>query len=1787
MEEKINNQKIFRYIPPTIAKILISSDLNDSDIFFKNSNKSKSEKNNINIRTISNKLKENNITKNENKSYDNGPINNQESQYINPNIFPISHLLDQTLIMCIRLKGFEKLIYSLIIDDKENKKERLHSEYLSIIVSRLILKISSILSDNGGEVIKYNDFEILVIWNFSNTPVNKVLKNKKFYSKYALISAIEIMKKFDDSEILGTKIELSIGIGIGESEIVFFGGERKRSEYIILGEAIEQAELCIENSLEHEIIISKEMNNLFKIGQELITRELKNDFDQKSFFAIDDLFEDKIKNFDAYKGMKLNNNNIYMNTNLYENLANKVYIFSSILPQGLIKYLDVGNEENLKEISILTVATLQISISLDLIDDINLIQNLIFDIQKATYMTFGSLLYITKSYYGFLIRCAWGIDPSNYIDNPARAISTSILIAHLSNYYNIKIGIGITTGACFSGLISVQGNRKIFTLMGKKVNFSRTLADEALSTVMKNGLKYLIYCDKLTMKHSQKNYRHTFVSNIKIFFNNNTDTNIYFEFKDDFYTGIKNKPLKKEKKERKNINTFKKRRMTRREIVNKSKSIDIKNLKKNNELKEKYEMGEKQSKLIQEIYTPIENDDLFLPSINDPFPLIRTHLYNSFNPMNKIINLNIKNPKTIFFDFMLNYNIKQEQMTEKALRKLKKSETIFGYSKELNQIIQLMNETIKQNKKQFIAIKGPPGVGKSLFIRKAFNNFIGLNENLSKIYFGEKEFLFCNLVNPFINTLPYNTISIILRKIYFYILKYNLVKELFQSVKNINLDNDDLSHISFILSIGKNDINIKRDFDMIKSGKKIKSKSKEKEEEKNNDEIKKKLKSKNHSIIADLEGPYNYQNINKLNMFFYEMIKIYKNFLQSNLTINNNNTNNFLCPLIFVLDDGQKSNNYSFEFIQYLFSKEDTSLNPFIFIIIQQTPFHYEYNSFNSNKSLEIFISTFGTYIQSINQDKIHIINIKPLTDKKQIEKLIIFCFKDLVKNNYKTNLEKVDEQILSFLLQKSFNGIPLLVISLFKSLIKSEKFIQTLSAEFIITSDLIDDKRMLDWSDILLPFEYDKYCSMKINSILNFKETLIFKYACIIGTIFDLKTLDKLNPLYSIIKLRDLKNVIEKLNKEQIIEIFPDFKNLDKNKNFFCKISFPFMREVFLQKFPIEYRKILHMKIAKIISTDKKINYFSTKNNMLILHRHLLISETDIVNGIETKKIETIKDLAKSRQELNYNNLKMLLVKELYSKFCYPISNQVLEGNLELYFKSRWMRISYYIERGGKIYFNQKDIKKGTLTNILIFSIEEIYKNQVLKNVDEYKYKCRNVLEISISATEVSLKKKNKKCYYFRSEQREELNKLDIAINFLRVKVNYDKFIRYYGIIKFPLFKYKWFLNNKANKYNSNIELSTTNKRKYNYNLDTTLNEKLFFESNNYYTSFKILFNTSLSIILGTIQENIIINKKNDDKNIKQNSIIPFSNGKETFDILKYFTIPDHLSHRLKIYFKNLENKGILEEKKENNFTEDSIHNYLIGKLVDKNKTNKNEKKLKKFINVSQPKKAKQKRNKNSPKSSNKTKRKNKTVEKDKTKPKINNNKFNKHRTEVNSPNKNIKDITFNNYDSEESNNNPNISNKAEEFSFNSELNGLLANKKVQSINVQSNNINKSRNIKNTKPKISSEILNNNDKNSLKEDFIPLTERTNDRSHVQYIDTQSNISTERQKINTIYNFDLNSIMTNSNYDRYKKEIKFKTMSDNPKYAYVELMETNKKKKSHKGNLFVNVNNKKKQNLND
>jgi len=98
------------------------------------------------------------------------------------------------------------------------------------------------------------------------------------------------------------------------------------------------------------------------------------------------------------------------------------------------------------------------------------------------------------------------MEPGSFIDDPAQAITSSSKIGSLTNFYKIKIGIGIVTESCFSGLITLQGNKKYYTLFGKKVNLSRLLADEAFKNVLgdENMPKYLIFCDKMIKKKKPK-----------------------------------------------------------------------------------------------------------------------------------------------------------------------------------------------------------------------------------------------------------------------------------------------------------------------------------------------------------------------------------------------------------------------------------------------------------------------------------------------------------------------------------------------------------------------------------------------------------------------------------------------------------------------------------------------------------------------------------------------------------------------------------------------------------------------------------------------------------------------------------------------------------------------------------------------------------------------------------------------------------------------------------------------------------------------------------------------------------------------------------------------------------------------------------------------------------------------------------------------------------------------------------------------------------------------------------
>ena len=1535
MEQKINNQKIFRYVPALIARIIINSNLQDKDIF--SDGKNDENKNlHYSLGQKSTKIKNTFLT----------------TSFINTNIYPISYPIQNTLVMNIRLKGFQKLISTLSIKDPKDQKEKIVSEYLSIITPKILLKISKIISKNGGEIIKYNDYEFTTIWNF--TPKKRLLKRyQKFYTKQAILTACQIMKEVDKTEITsGIKIKISIGVAMGETLIVFFGGERKRGEYIVMGETLQRAEICLNYCLNHEVIISKEVNDLFIGSEEIFTKKVNNE-ENFNLYLITNFREDLLDNFRGFK-IKMRYDKLKLTKTVYENLSNKVYIFSSILPQGLVKYLDVGQDENLKEISVVTIATIHIMLNQKLINDLTQIQNIILDIQKATYLTFGSLLYISKTYNGLLVRCVWGMDPGSFLDDTARSIKTATLIGSLTEHYEIKIGIGIATGSCYIGLIPLQGDRKQFTLLGKKVNLSRTLADEAFQKVMDktSTRKYCIYCDNITMKHSQKWYRHLYISQMKIYFNKDSQE-LYYETKEDYTSGSHknsrnstenydpkyqlNETIEAIKKYKSNFINFSKISRNNTSLFgeyNRQSTIYFKNCSNLND-----NLNEKTHLIVREIFSPIECEEYFLPTLYDTFPLIRTHKNNSYSSKirqcfynhfqyNSESKINLKGISN------LPVPIKCSQSDENKLEdKYLKSNVIFGREKDLQKMVNIMNTVTKKNRKQIILIKGPLGVGKSLFLRKSLNQYLDDNEGLKDIHLNSDQFIFCNKIDPLIATFPYNTFCFTFRNLFLHLKRLDLLKELYEETEKLNLDEENIKSINFVLSMGKKDINIEVDFDKISKemGEKDNKLSKSLKNTKryfSNVNVTH-LKTNHFSVISELEGPYKIKDSNKINIFFYKLIKIYKNYLNKKY---NKKSSHLLkpknkLPIILVVDDVHISEKNSIDFIRYLFNDEEKYNNPFIIILVEQTPFDKNYAPL-THRELEFFLSAFSEFDEKLGKDKIICFDIKPFFEKDILQDIIIESFSKYIIKNYDTELMKIDDKVLDFLLMKSFQGNPLLSIALFESLLKSQKYLKIIecTSECAITKDLLDDNEVFDWSNLTIPYVYEKISSMMINNLLNFKETLLLKYACTIGTIFDIQTLDKINPLNLLIKREDLYQIIKKLCDEYVVEIFDDENIMRKSKKFLiCKICFPFMREVLNQKFPVERSASLHAETAKLLTGGKKMYFFDHKVEGKILKRHLIYSEIDVLQEVESKIGVNIPEKYKKRKIMNSDNLTLLFVKDFCGRIFDRKFKNVLEGNLEVKIESRWEKVSYFIDRSWKIHFSMKiNINNNEDEIEIIIPIKDIYKNTRLND--------GKTLELIIAEYSFYIQNTEKEKVYFQSEEWIEIFNFDTAITFLKVVANYNKYLYNFGYTQFPLYKPGYYIR-KEKKYYANIEKNqlsyfdnlNPNKRKRLLSCFGLENrtERIISESKDLKKPFMVLMQTAFTLILAKIQSNLGKNKNElEEEDEESHRLIQ---GKIVY--LMYIPTSPHVDKPINKYLEEFAQKEKEEEelqkmRKKNKFT-------------------------------------------------------------------------------------------------------------------------------------------------------------------------------------------------------------------------------------------------------------------------
>jgi hypothetical protein len=309
---------------------------------------------------------------------------------------------------------------------------------------------------------------------------------------------------------------------------------------------------------------------------------------------------------------------------------------------------------------------------------------------------------------------------------------------------------------------------------------------------------------------------------------------------------------------------------------------------------------------------------------------------------------------------------------------------------------------------------------------------------------------------------------------------------------------------------------------------------------------------------------------------------------------------------------------------------------------------------------------------------------------------------------------------------------------------------------------------------------------------------------------------LDKINPLNLIIKREDLYNIMQKLCDEYVIEVFGDEQIIKKSKKFLiCKICFPFMREVLNQKFPIERRASLHAETAKLLTGSKKMFYFNYKIEGKILRRHLIYSEINVVKEIESSIGKNrIVETCNNNQIMNLGNLTLLFVKDIIARIFDRKNKNVLEGNLEMKICSKWVKVSYFIDRTWKLYFNKKNNNEEEIE--LKVPIKDIYKNTKLND--------GKILELIIDEYSFFIQNKIKNKYHFQSENWYDIFQLDTAISFLRVIANFEKYNYNFGYTQLSLYKPSWYAK-KEKKYYANLE---KNQRTYYNNLISNRTKRL-----------------------------------------------------------------------------------------------------------------------------------------------------------------------------------------------------------------------------------------------------------------------------------------------------------------------------------------------------------------------
>jgi len=369
------------------------------------------------------------------------------------------HYMMHTVSLFADISGFTKL------GEAFAKKGRIGPEFLAFSLNRYMEQLINIIGKNGGDIFKFAGDALLVIWPEAKKGTNNLAES----CQRAIQCGLEIQSKLHNQEIAGGQsLSIKVGIGVGEATILVVGGQFRRCENLAVGEALAQACICETKALGGgETICHENVKNL-----------VPNVFVYEECTGVDSYghpLDDSEGKFFRIKSMKGERIAIKADTYLMrsqfssEKIIQKLHLLKSFVPAAISIYLDLEKENWSKEIRLLSILFLNLTISLEdtrTNQGVARIQKIVNCVQRCIYRTRGALNKFLLDDKGSVMLCCWGLPPISASDDHVRAVNTGLSLIESLKEYDCGAWMGITTGTCFTGVCGTIGGRREYSLLG-------------------------------------------------------------------------------------------------------------------------------------------------------------------------------------------------------------------------------------------------------------------------------------------------------------------------------------------------------------------------------------------------------------------------------------------------------------------------------------------------------------------------------------------------------------------------------------------------------------------------------------------------------------------------------------------------------------------------------------------------------------------------------------------------------------------------------------------------------------------------------------------------------------------------------------------------------------------------------------------------------------------------------------------------------------------------------------------------------------------------------------------------------------------------------------------------------------------------------------------------------------------------------------------------------------------------------------------------------------------------